>query len=716
MAGKGICKIKTVYQMEATECGAASLCMIMSFWGHYVPLELMRVETGVSRDGCAAGNIMRAAMRFGLETHGYKKKAEALKKIQMPCIIHWNSNHFVVLEGMSGKYAYINDPAMGRYKVSINDFERSYSGIVITFKPTDGFVRSENKNVTVSSVKRRLSDNKKDIIFLFFIGIIMSVPVCFLPYFSRVFIDSYFGNSVSSSLTVIIAAVSVIFVVQGLFSYYRNLSLTRIQSRVILESSRDFLKHLFRLPISFFEQRYTGDLVTRVSNNDSVNLFLTGTLAVMFIDFVSAFVFAVFMFVYSIELGIIGIAGFGIEVLVIYLASRKTSELTAVYKQDEGKLTGIITSGVAISSTIKASGAESIYASRIIEQCQKVSHNEKGLNRFLSWVNVIPDIIDNLILIMIIVLGAYRIADNSMTVGMLVAFAMTYKLFSTPGKKIITSLHNIQELVVDIARVDDIMAHPESETYDVNDTIMQAREKLSGEVRCEGISFGYSKMSAPVVSDISFEIGCGESIALVGASGSGNSTVAKLISGLYRPDEGSIYIDNKEISNIDLDIFHASVSTVSQNVALFAGTVKDNLTMWNPAILEEDMIKAAKDACIHDDIMRKSGGYEFRLTESASNISGGQRQRLEIARALVTNPTILVLDEATSALDPVVEKQILENIKRRGCTAIVVAHRLSAVRDCDYIAVFKDGRIVQMGRNEDLMGEEGIYKELMALD
>ena len=308
--------------------------------------------------------------------------------------------------------------------------------------------------------------------------------------------------------------------------------------------------------------------------------------------------------------------------------------------------------------------------------------------------------------------GGVLVIRGQMTAGMLVAYNSLLGSFTEPVNQLVGFIQKIQTLRADMSRVEDIMKYETDEKFSGTETVPMTA-KLSGEVELRNIAFGYSILEKPLVEGFCFQLNSGSSIAFVGASGCGKSTVSKIVSGLYIPWEGEVLMDGLSCRKIPKEIMASSVSTVSQSITLFSGTIRDNLTMWNRNVLEQDIITAAKDACIHDVITSKPGAYDFMLTEGGTNLSGGQRQRLEIARALVTNPSILIMDEATSALDPIVEKQIIDNIKRRGCTCIIVAHRLSAIRDCDEIIVMERGKIVQRGTHESLMAIEGHYQRLI---
>lgn len=711
---KRYCKTPTIYQMEATECGAASLAMICAYWGKHIPLEQMRIETGVSRDGCNAANILRAGSRFGMETHGYRKKIESLKTLDFPCIIHWNFNHFVVLEGFKGKYAYLNDPAVGRRKLTIEELDDGFTGIVLTFQPTSSFVKEKKEKKILPMIRKRMGNQKAGLIQMFYIGLLLILPGLVLPVLSQVFLDELLGTSGVSWFPQFLTFMSLTVLFQAFLEFYRSRLLLKMQNKLTLFSSKEFLERMFRLPINFFEQRYAGDLVGRIENNHTVNTFLTGNLAEVVLNIFVAFFYLFLLMIYNPIMTMVGIMGVILNILLVRMTSSTVANRTMKLQQDRGKLSGAVCAGLSITATLKASGAESAYSARILGYEAKASSQEQNVSRLQTIVSAIPSVTGNMIDIVLLMLGAFYVMEGKMTLGMLSAFTALFGSFSDPIEKLVDFVKEIQTLKADMERVDDIMRYPVDPRFLEEGSQVISRAKLSGRVVCENITFGYGVLGKALVTGFSLQLEPGGSVAIVGASGCGKSTVSKLISGLYRPWEGRIELDGIPMQEISPEILHASVSTVSQNITLFSGTIRDNLTLWNPAILEKDMIQAAKDACIHDVITQKPGAYDFRLAEGGANLSGGQRQRLEIARALVTNPTILIMDEATSALDPIVEKQIIDNIKRRGCTCIIVAHRLSAVRNSDEILVMSGGCVIERGSHEELLYSNGFYREFMS--
>lgn len=706
-------KTPTVYQMEATECGAASLSMIFGYYRKFLPLEQMRIETGVSRDGCNAANIMRCARKYGLEVHAYRKEPEALREIETPCIIHWNFNHFVVFEGFKGDFAYLNDPAAGRRKLTPEELDKGFTGVVMTFALTEDFEKQKKPNTSFKLIKSRLKGQYAELFHLFYIGLLLVFPGLVLPVLSQVFMDDILVGGYTDWLTKLLVFMGCLVLMKMGLTYYRSIVLRRLRSKLTLISGYGFLRHIFCLPVSFFDQRYAGDLTERIDDNTGISEFLAGELAETVLNIFVALFYLVVLFFYSPLMTLIALLNVGISIGAVYISNEFISGPTMRLQIDEGKLNGAVCAGLSITDTIKASGADGEYTARILGYHAKKANQEQELNRFQQIAEAIPDAAGQVSDVLLLLLGGILCMRGHMTVGMLLAFNSLFDSFCEPVNSLVEFIRKIQTLKANLRRTEDIENYAEDPRYSEPEKKKKLTRKLSGEIELRDISFGYSPLKPPLVENFSFHLKSGESIAFVGASGCGKSTVAKMVSGLYRPWSGEIYVDGIALSELSNEVINASIATVSQNIVLFSGSIRDNLTLWNPTILEEDIIAAAKDACIHDFIVQQNGGYDYILNEGATNLSGGQRQRLEIARALASKPSILVMDEATSALDPLVEKEILDNIKKRGCTCVIVAHRLSAIRDCNQIVVMKDGKIIQRGTHRSMKDEEGYYRSFV---
>lgn len=705
-------KTPTVYQMEATECGAASLAMVLGYYGCFIPLEQMRIETGVSRDGCNALNILKAARKYGMTCKGYTKSVKDLETVPTPAIIHWNFNHFVVFEGFKGGHPYINDPAVGRRKLTLEDLDYCFTGIVLTFEPNEGFKKNKKPSSFSGFVHERLKGQESALVALVLSGLLLVVPGIVLPVFSQIFVDYVLVSGSIQWLGTLLLAMAGTVLFQSLFTLYRGKILIRLQAKMALISDHSFLSKLFRLPIAFFDQRYAGDLSQRVQNNNNVSDFLAGELAESVLNVFVAFFYLILMFIYSPLLTLIGLVGVASSLLLCHFLSKAFMNYAMKVQQDYAKTVGVCYSGIVASCTLKASGAENEYASRVLGHAARNTKSDQKLGRFQEILIAVPQTIAAIMSILILIVGGTLVVGGALTAGMLVAFNQLLSAITTPINKLITFVSKIHTIKADMNRVDDIRKYEMAPRY-LKTEFASTDDKLSGDVEFVNVSFGYSPLANPLIEDFNFHVQTGRSVALVGASGCGKSTITKILSGLYEPWGGEVLVDGVPLKDVSPDTVFSSIATVNQSITIFSGSIWDNLTLWNKSVMEQDVIRAAKDACLHDAISKLPGAYDYKLDENGQNLSGGQRQRLEIARALVTNPSILILDEATSALDPIVEKEVMDNIKRRGCTCVIVAHRLSTIRDCDEILVMERGHIVQRGTHEDLIKEDNLYQLLI---
>ena len=704
-------KTPTVYQMEATECGAASLAMILAYYGCYVPLERLRIDAGVSRDGCNARNVVRAARKYGLEGKGYSCGIRQLLLLDGPCIIHWNFNHFVVYEGIRGGHAYINDPGVGRRKLDVKELDQGFTGVVLTFKKTPEFQESHKRSSIDGFIRRRLGRERKSLLALVLLGGLLLFAGMLTPLMNQIFVDDILIGRNHSWIGPFLMGMVLVAVYRVLFGWMRERLLMNLQSKLSVMTGYRTIRHLLRLPISFFEQRYAGDIVSRVDSNESINEYLTGSLAEAALNLVLSVFYLTLMMLYNPVLALLGALGGAAALTVHSVCGRALACLSTKLQQDSGKLTGTLYAGINLTGTLKAAGAENEYLSRILGYCARASAAEQEIGSRSQVLAQLPRILSQMIDVLVLMVGGIFVIHGRMTAGELTAFLTLLSSFMAPVTELLSLFRQNQILQADMFRVEDLESYEESELFQ-EASRQQSTEKLTS---CEarGVSFGYSPTEPALIQDFSFTLEAGCSLALVGTSGSGKSTVSKLISGLLRPWSGEILLNGIPMEQLDSSSRYASVAVVSQSLDFFSGTIRENLTLWNRFAMESDIMNAAKDACIHDVILSLPGEYSYHLNEGASNLSGGQRQRLEIARALVTNPSILIMDEATSALDPVMEKEVLDNIRRRGCTCIVVAHRLSAIRDCDEILVMDNGRIAERGTHEELWARNGVYAALI---
>ena len=702
-------KTPTVLQMEALECGAASLSMILLYYHKYVSLEELRIECGVSRDGTKASNLLKAAKKYGLEGKGFKMEVDALRQLKQPAIIFWNFNHFVVFERFTRKGVIINDPACGRRMVELEEFDKAFTGVVLVFAPSADFHADGQKPKIRTRVRKRLKGFSPVLTFLVFLNFLYFIPGLIFPTFTRIFVDEILIKSTNDYLKPLIFAMTLTCILAALLQTVQQKVLTRLQVRLCLSASSGFIKRLFDMPLQFFTQRMPGELCRRLSSCDSTAAFLSGQLISVVINLFSSIFFFVLMLLYDLPLSLITMF-FSLAMLMIFnITSGRVKNKSSRIEIEEGRLSSITVSGIEMIESIKASGAEKDFFKHWSAQKARVIQENQKLLKANTVNVVLPKTIFQIQQLLILSLGAVRVMNGDLTIGMLMAFELLLVHFVSPVNSLMKIGTSLLSANADMQRVDDVMEYPAEGIFKEEGG---SKDSISS-ITLKNAVFGYSPLEEPLINGIDIEIPAGKRIAIVGPTGSGKSTIGRLLSGTYKLWSGELLFDGKPLSEIDHKSFAASVAVVNQNITLFEGSIKDNLTMWDDSIPQELYIQAAKDACIHDEITRRPGGYYSKVDEGARNFSGGQRQRLEIARALTANPKIIILDEASSALDPVTEKEIDENIKRRACTTIIIAHRLSTIRDCDEIIVLDHGAIIQRGSHQQLLAQDGMYKELV---
>jgi len=716
--GKQRVDTPTVMQMEAVECGAASLAMILGFYERYEPLEVLREKCGVSRDGSKASNILKAARNYGLEAKGFKKDVPALFQMELPCILFWEFNHFVVLEGYDTEFVYINDPAQGKRKVPHKKFNKSYTGIVLTFEPGPDFEPRGQKPEVLSGLLARLKHDKTTLSLILIAGLLLIIPGIIVPIFSKIFVDEILVKNLDSWLRPLLLAMAGTIVIQGALAWLQQRYLLRLQTKLSIRESSKFFWHVLRLPVNFFAQRYVGDIASRVSINDRVAQLLTGRLATAAISSITVLLYLFLMIAYDWVLSLAAIAVAALNLAAVQWYGNKIKDGNNYLQKERGKLIGMTMNGIQMIETLKATGTEDDFFSRWAGYQTKVTNANQQVGMQLKLLGLVPVLLSALLTATVLSFGAYRVIEGQMSAGMLVAYQALVTGFIQPFQDLANLGSDIKTIECDINRLDDVLRNPVDDLADPQkeQTSNAPDTKLLGYIAIEDLAFGYNQLEEPLIENFTLKLDPGKRLALVGASGSGKSTIAKLIMGLYKPWEGQITFDGKTRDQLSASVLHHSLASVDQNIMLFEGTIRDNLTLWNPHIPDNQIIKAAKDACIHEDITARENGYDSHISEGGRNFSGGQRQRLEIARSLVLNPRALILDEATSALDPLIEKEINDNIRRRGCTCIIVAHRLSTIRDCDEIIVMDHGKIKERGNHEELFAQGGLYNKLIDQD
>jgi len=755
-------KTPTLLQMEAVECGAAALGIILGYYGRIVPLPELRRECGVSRDGSKASNILKAARAFGLEAKGFKKELQQLQDLRPPYIVFWNFNHFLVVEGWRKQRVYLNDPATGPRTVSLQEFDEGYTGVVLVMEPGTQFHKGGRKPSMILSLWKRLQGAAGALVYCVVVGFLLTIVGLAVPVFSQVFVDDILIQGRIHWLRPLLLGMAIAAILQGALTLLRLRYLRRLKIKLAVGMSSRFLWHILRLPVSFYAQRFAGEISNRTSLNDEVANVLSGRLATTAIDAVMVIFYALVMLQYDWVLTSIVVSFAAVNVLTLQRISRQRVDANQRLLQEYGKAAGASIAALQSIETLKASGLESDFFSRWSGYYTKAINSQQELGVTNQTFSVLPPLLYALSSMLLLVVGGLRVMDGHLSIGMLVAFQVLMQSFLLPVNNLVNFGSTLQELEGNLIRLDDVLDNPIApqveqgsrvvgagftqnlsisqttslnppsweqdcrggfypESFYLTDNLSkpallgtgQILPRLQGYVELRNVTFGYSRLEPPLIENFNLSIKPGQRVALVGGSGSGKSTIAKLVSGLYEPWAGEIHFDGLPREQIPHQLLTNSVAMVEQDILLFGGTVRENLTLWDATVPDKNLRRACQDAAIDDVISSMSGGYDAELIEGAANLSGGQRQRLEIARALVNNPSILVMDEATSALDAETEKIINDNLRRRGCTCIIVAHRLSTIRDCDEIIVLERGKVVQRGTHQELWHVEGAYSWLI---
>ena len=713
---KGVAKVPVVMQLEALECGAASLCMIMAYYDKWIPLEQVREDCGVSRDGSNARNILRAARSYGMEARGYRYEPEALKaEGQFPCIIHWNFNHFVVLNGFRGGKAYLNDPARGNYAVSMEIFDESFTGICLQFEPTEVFEPSGKPRSMLSFAAKRLNGTGPAIVFTALTCLIGALIQLIRPAFSRVLLDRLLTHQNPEWVTSFLILLAGFNIVQIVMSALQAVYSLRISGKMAVVGNATYMWKVLKMPLRFFSQRMAGDIQDRQSANAGIASTLIQTFAPLVLNIIMMIFYLVVMLRYSIPLTVVGLLTLAVNTVVSRYISAKRINITRVSMRDSAKLSSATVAGISMIETIKSSGAENGYFKKWAGYQASVNTQSVRYLKLNQYLGMIPTFMSTLADNVVLILGVWLTMKGEFTTGMIMAFQGFLGNFMSPAMTLVSAGQTLQEMRTQMERVDDVMEYPDDDIFDESES-NQDYGKLNGNVELKHVVFGYSPLAEPLIKDFNLSLTPGKSVAIVGGSGCGKSTMSKLISGMYQPWEGEILFDGKPMKEIRKSVFRGSLAVVDQDIILFEDTIANNIKMWDESIEDFEMILAAKDAQIHDDILARPKGYQHKLIEGGRDFSGGQRQRLEIARVLAQDPTIIILDEATSALDAKTEYEVVKAIRDRGITCIVIAHRLSTIRSCDEIIVMQNGEIMDRGTHDELMQSSTLYNELVSAE
>lgn len=711
---RGAADVPVIMQMEALECGAASLAMVLAYYGKWLPLEQVRFDCGVSRDGSNARNILKSARSYGLVAKGYRYEPNDLRRDgKFPCIIHWNFNHFVVLDGFRGNKAILNDPAKGKYAVSLKTFDDSFTGICLLFEPTEDFTPGGKPPSVLAYAKKRLKGSGSAVAFAAITALISAVTGVISPAFSRVFVNRLLTGKNPEWFIPFIIGLSFLGILQLVVGWINAVYSLKINGKLAMVVSTTFMWKVLRMTMEFFSQRMAGDIQGRQSSNASIAGSLVNTFAPLALNAVMMVFYLVVMIRYSLLLTVIGILSVLINLVFSNIISKKRINITRVQMRDSGKLAGATVAGIEMIETIKASGAENGFFEKWAGYQASANTQQVKFQKLNQLLGQLPALVSSVCNTGVLMVGVYLAMQGRFTVGMIMAFQGFLGSFISPATSLISAGQSLQEMRTEMERIEDVMRYPTDVPEDAPVSDNCEYDKLSGNIEIKNVTFGYSRLAEPLIENFNLSLKTGSRVAFVGPSGCGKSTLSKLISGLYKPWSGEILFDGKKISEIDRSVFTGSLAVVDQDIILFEDTIANNIKMWDNSIEDFEMIMAARDAQLHEDIMQREGGYQYKMTEGGKDFSGGQRQRMEIARVLAQDPTIIILDEATSALDAKTEYNVVNSIKNRGITCIVVADRLSTIRDCDEIIVMDNGRVAERGTHDELMKKGGMYAELV---
>jgi NHLM bacteriocin system ABC transporter peptidase/ATP-binding protein len=704
--------------MEAVECGAASLAMLLAYYGKIVPLTELRLTCGVSRDGSKASNIVKAARHYGMTASGARLPVEALYNEKLPCILYWDFCHFVVLEGFHHRkrFVYLNDPSEGHRKVTFEEFDRLFTGIALSIAPGPEFQRGGKSVSVLGGLQSRLAGSWVAIGYVAIISVLMAAVGIVVPAYSKVFVDECLVGENQDYLRPLLWIMGATAAIQWALVWLQQYYLLRLETKLAVAGASKTFWHLLRLPLSYYSQRYAGDVGSRVFMADRLAQLLSRDLASAALSLINIVFFAAIMFLYDVTLTLMGIGFSALSMGLVFLVARVRITATRKMQHDSGRAMGIAMGGVQIMESLKASGSEADFFARWSGEQVKVSNARQSLGTAVSLLGSLSPFLAALANVAILGFGSLRVMQGDMSMGMLIAFQALMIGLSGPINQLVQLSGKIQDASGDICQLDDALKNPvDPRLENLNGQTLPTREKwtLEGIVELRDISFGYSALEPPLIKNFSLTLTSGSRVALVGGSGSGKSTIAKILSGVVAPWEGEVLIDGKRRDDYPRELLSQAISMVDQDICVFSGTVHENLAMWDQTVDESQLVQSAKDAQIHDVIASRQNGYDCVIEERGCNFSGGQLQRLEIARALVSNPSVLILDEATSALDPTTEKLVGDNLRRRGCTCLIVAHRLSTIRDCEEIIVLEKGTVVERGTHEELLANKANYFQLI---
>ena len=707
-----------VLQTHAAECGAACLGSVLAWFGRWVPLTELRERCEVSRDGSSAASIVRASRHYGLECNGLGMRAGQLEKLPLPLIVFWQFSHFVVVEGIDGRHFHLNDPSTGRRRLTAEEFNKGYSGIALRFKRGAEFKPGGEPPGLFEQLDTLLDGSWSVLAGAIACALMLTLLALVVPASLGVFVDDVLGkHGLWGGLAAALIGSGVLVYILALL---KHRFLRRLAVRISVIGYNRGLSRMLRLPVEFFNHRLVGDLTDRVSSIDRIARNLTDQFLVLVVEMAMSAVLLVAMLAWDVLLTLMVLLLAILHGGLAHFLNTHRAVRSHTMRREQGMLIGVGMQMLSHADDLRMTGSDDRFFSRWSGQ-QARELQARQLHSELGSVNsALPGLIAALRGATILGIGGSMVMAGEMTLGTLVGFYILAEMFLAPVGRFLEFADKRQALETDLQRLDDISRAAEDPVFSRRSPKSESiptfngRLQLAGQLELRNVTFGFNKSRPPLIKDFNLVIRPGQRVAVVGPSGSGKSTLARLVSGIYQPWSGEILFDGHPRGEIPEEVLRRSISTVDQEVVLFSASVRDNITLWNPAVPDEAIVAATRDACIHDEILLRPLGYSTLVEEGGVNFSGGQRQRLEIARALVGHPTVLILDEATSALDAATEEDVDDALRRRGVTCLIVAHRLSTVRDCDEIIVLDKGSEVQRGTHDDLIADrDGTYYKLV---
>ena len=713
-------KISTpvLLQMHASECGAACLGSVLGYFGRWVPLTELRNKCEVSRDGSSAASIVRASKHYGFDCNGLSIRAGQLKKLELPLILFWQFSHFVVLEGFDGNSFYLNDPSTGRRRISTEEFNQGYSGIALRFKRGPDFSPGGDQPGLLGNLGALLAGSWSMITGIVVCGLMLTVLALVVPFTLSIFVDDVLENH--GSWDRLVAALLGGGVLVYILSLLKQRFLKRLSVRISVIGRSRGLSRLLRFPVEFFQHRLVGDLTDRVSSMDRIAKNLTDEFIVLIIDIAMSVVLLIAMLTYDVLLALIVVLLGVAHGILAHILNAARAVRSQAMRREQGLLIGVGMQMLSHADNLRMTGADHRFFSRWSGQQARELQARQLYSELGSVNTALPGLVAALRSAAVLGVGGGLVMTGEMTLGTLAGFFILAEMFLAPIGRFLEFADKRQALATDLQRLDDISKTAEDPVFSrlssESESIatFNGRLQLAGRLELRDVTFGFNKSRPALLKDFNLVIKPGQRVAVVGPSGSGKSTLARLAAGVYQPWSGEILFDGHLRDEIPEGVLRQSISMVDQESVLFSASLRDNITLWNPAVPDEAIFAATRDARIHDEILIRPHGYSTLVEEGGVNFSGGQRQRLEIARALVGNPTVLILDEATSSLDAATEERVDDALRRRGVTCLIVAHRLSTVRDCDEIIVLDKGVEVQRGTHEGLIADRGgMYYKLV---